>query len=112
MTEISERARLLGTENAFSVLSEIEMLRKQGRDIISFCIGQPDFPTPEHACNAAIKAMREGNTGYTESAGIARLRKAVANYISCSRNIDVQPDEVICGGHLHSLLLIARWNKT
>ena len=97
MTEISERARLLGTENAFSVLSEIEMLRKQGRDIISFCIGQPDFPTPEHACNAAIKAMREGNTGYTESAGIARLRKAVANYISCSRNIDVQPDEVVCG---------------
>ncbi len=97
MTEISERARQLGTENAFAVLSNIETLRKQGRDIISFCIGQPDFPTPEHACNAAITAMHEGNTGYTESAGIAGLRKAVAAHVSRSRHINVEEDEVVCG---------------
>ena len=46
MPEISRRARDLGTENAFVVLAEVNALVRQGKDIVSFCIGQPDFPAP------------------------------------------------------------------
>ena len=97
MTEISERAMQLETENAFAVLSEIERLRGQGVDIVSFCIGQPDFPTPVHAREAAVIAMNDGHTGYTESAGIAPLKQAIADHVSSTRNIKVGPDEVVCG---------------
>ena len=47
MPQISRRAASLGTENAFVVLAEVNALARQGKDIVSFCIGQPDFPAPE-----------------------------------------------------------------
>ncbi len=97
MTEISERGNSLGTENAFVILAEVERLRAAGKDIISFCIGQPDFPTPENICEAAFDAIRQGHTGYTTSAGIQRLREAVASYVSTTRKITVSEDDVICG---------------
>jgi len=95
MPEISERTRNLGTENAFVVLKEVNDLVSQGRDIVNFCIGQPDFDTPEHIKEAAIKAIREGKTGYTPSPGISELREAVAEYFSETRNIDVKPEWVV-----------------
>ncbi len=48
MVDVSERTRELGTENAFVVLKEVNELLSQGRDIVNFCIGQPDFDTPEY----------------------------------------------------------------
>lgn len=97
MTEISQRGKALGTENAFVVLSEVEGLRSSGRDIVSFCIGQPDFPTPGHICTAASNAVSAGHTGYTTSAGIPELRQAVANYLSDTRNVQVEAEDVVCG---------------
>lgn len=97
MTEISDRARSLGTENAFVVLAEVERLRAAGKDIISFCIGQPDFPTPAHICRAAVVAINNGHTGYTASAGIQPLRAAVADYICRTRGVSVTADDVVCG---------------
>ncbi|MFM2446003.1 MAG: hypothetical protein RI936_450, partial [Pseudomonadota bacterium] len=44
MLPVSRRAEALGTENAFVVLAEVNRLQREGRDIVSFCIGQPDFP--------------------------------------------------------------------
>src|SRR5262245_45290859 len=78
MPEISKRAASLGTENAFVVLAEVNALARQGRDIISFCIGQPDFPAPENVQQAAIRAIKGGKHGYTPSAGIDELRAAAA----------------------------------
>jgi len=78
MTAISRRAQDLGTENAFVVLAEVNDLIRQGKDIVSFCIGQPDFPTPPHIQEAAIRAIRGGKHGYTPSAGIDELRAAAA----------------------------------
>ena len=95
MADISRRARELGTENAFVVLAEVNKLIREGRDIISFCIGQPDFHTPVNIQDAAVKAIREGKHGYTPSAGILELRQAVAQNMSRSRGIDVQPDDVV-----------------
>jgi aspartate/methionine/tyrosine aminotransferase len=97
MADISARARELGTENAFVVLAEVNALIRQGKDVISFCIGQPDFHTPENIQDAAVKAVREGKHGYTPSAGIVELREAVARNMSASRGIEVRPDDVVVG---------------
>src|SRR2546430_7654150 len=85
MPEISRRASSLGTENAFVVLAEVNALARQGRDIISFCIGQPDFPAPDHVQEAAIRAIKSGKHGYTPSAGVDELREAAARYLAAMR---------------------------
>jgi len=98
MPEISRRARALGTENAFVVLAEVNALARQGRDIISFCIGQPDFPAPENIRDAAIRAIQSGKHGYTPSAGIDDLREAAAKYLSRNRgNVPIRADDVVVG---------------
>ncbi|MEW6689519.1 MAG: pyridoxal phosphate-dependent aminotransferase, partial [Pseudomonadota bacterium] len=93
---ISARARSLGTENAFVVLAEVNDLVRQGRDIVSFCIGQPDFPAPENVQEAAIRAIREGKHGYTPSAGIDPLREAAAKYLSQMRGgLPIRAQDVV-----------------
>ncbi len=93
--EISKRTQELGTETAFEVLAEVNRLRREGKDIISFCIGQPDFDTPRNIKEAAIKAINDGKTGYTDSAGMLAAREAVARYLSRTRKIDVKPEHVV-----------------
>jgi aspartate/methionine/tyrosine aminotransferase len=97
MPAISRRTADLGTENAFVVLAEVTALVREGRDIISFCIGQPDFATPTHIQDAAIKAIRDGKHGYTPSAGIDELREAAANYMGRMRGLTIRPEEVVVG---------------
>ncbi|HSD52939.1 MAG TPA: pyridoxal phosphate-dependent aminotransferase [Burkholderiales bacterium] len=97
MPAISRRTAELGTENAFVVLAEVTALVRQGRDIISFCIGQPDFATPTHIQDAAIKAIRDGKHGYTPSAGIDELREAAARYMGRMRGLRIKPEDVVVG---------------
>jgi aspartate aminotransferase len=98
MTQLSRRAAALGTENAFVVLAEVNGLARQGKDIISFCIGQPDFPAPEHVQEAAIRAIRSGKHGYTPSAGIDDLREAAARYLAGMRGgLPIRPEDVVVG---------------
>jgi aspartate/methionine/tyrosine aminotransferase len=94
---ISRRATALGTENAFVVLAEVNRLVASGRDIVSFCIGQPDFPAPDHVQKAGIEAIVSGRHGYTPSAGIAELREAAARYLGETRGIAIQADDVVVG---------------
>jgi len=91
---VSNRTLNLGTEHAFVVLAEVNKLLAEGRDILSFAIGQPDFVTPANIMDAAKRAMDEGRTGYTASAGIPELRSAVAAYLSASRGLDIAPDDI------------------
>jgi len=95
MPAISRRTSDLGTENAFVVLAEVNALARQGKDIISFCIGQPDFHTPVHIQDAAIKAVREGRHGYTASAGIDELRAAAARYMGGMRGLTIRPEDTV-----------------
>ena len=97
MPVTSRRTAELGTENAFVVLAEVTDLVRQGKDIISFCIGQPDFPTPLNVQEAAIRAIREGKHGYTPSAGINELREAAARYMGAMRGLDIRPEHVVVG---------------
>jgi aspartate/methionine/tyrosine aminotransferase len=98
MPEISRRAASLGTENAFVVLAEVNALARQGKDIISFCIGQPDFPAPDNVQEAAIRAIRAGKHGYTPSAGIDELREAAAKYLARMRGgLPIAAQDVVVG---------------
>ena len=97
MPALSRRSAELGTENAFVVLAEVNALAKQGRDILSFCIGQPDFPTPVNIQDAAVDAIRKGRHGYTASAGIDELRAAAAKYMGEMRGISIRPEDVVVG---------------
>jgi aspartate aminotransferase len=94
---VSRRAESLGTENAFVVLAEVNALVRDGKDIVSFCIGQPDFPTPRNIQDAAIAAIRGGKHGYTASAGLDELRAAAARDLGSRREIDIGSDDVVVG---------------
>jgi aspartate aminotransferase len=95
---ISRRAGALGTENAFVVLAEVNALARQGKDIISFCIGQPDFPAPDNVQEAAIRAIKGGKHGYTPSAGIDELREAAAKYLAAMRGgLPIRAQDVVVG---------------
>lgn len=85
----------IGEENAFAVLARANALLAQGRDIINLGIGQPDFRTPEHIVEAAIKALRDGHHGYTAANGILPLREAVAADLHKRFKVEVSPDSVM-----------------
>ena len=85
----------MGEENAFAVLARATELQRQGKDIINLGIGQPDFQTPEHIVEAAIKALRDGHHGYTPATGILPLREAVAADLHKRFNVEVSPELVM-----------------
>ncbi len=87
----------LGTETAFSVLARAKELEREGRDVIHLEIGEPDFDTPAHVCDAAYAALRAGQTHYCPSAGIVELRAAAAEYLSATRGLDIGPESVLVG---------------
>ena len=85
----------LGTETAFSVLAKAKALERQGREIVHLEIGEPDFDTPENVVEAGCRALRGGHTNYTPTAGIPELREAVAADVASSRNVPVDPEQVV-----------------
>ena len=85
----------MGEENAFAVLARAGELASQGRDIINLGIGQPDFPTPPNIVEAAVKALRDGQHGYTPAVGIDALREAVANDLSTRYKTTVNSKNVM-----------------
>jgi aspartate aminotransferase len=93
--ELAGRMERLGTETAFSVLAKAKALEAQGREIIHLEIGEPDFDTPSHIVEAGCRALRDGHTHYTPTAGIPELREAIAADIALSRGIEVDPAQVV-----------------
>ena len=84
----------IGEENAFAVLARATQLAADGMDVINLGIGQPDFPTPDHIVEAAIKALRDGHHGYTPATGILPLREAVAKRTLDTTGVEVSPDNI------------------
>jgi aspartate aminotransferase len=95
MVTSAQRMERLGTETAFEVLARAKALEAQGRDMLHFEIGEPDFDTPWHIKEAAIQALRDGYTHYGPTPGLPVLREAIAEAVAKSRGIAVAPDEVI-----------------
>ncbi|MEC8180772.1 MAG: pyridoxal phosphate-dependent aminotransferase [Pseudomonadota bacterium] len=95
MAPLADRMTELGTETAFEVLARANALAAQGRDIINLGIGQPDFKTPAHIVEAAVKALRDGHHGYTPAQGIPELREAVAADLAARHGAAVDPGQVL-----------------
>jgi len=91
----AKRMETLGTETAFEVLAKARALEKQGKDIVHLEIGEPDFDTPKNIKEAAVKAINAGYTHYGPSAGLPDFRETIAQYISKTRGIKAEADEVV-----------------
>ena len=95
MLPIVQSFSRIGEENAFAVLARATALSAQGRDIVNLGIGQPDFSTPAHIVEAAVKALRDGHHGYTPATGILALREAVAADLARRYGVTVSPETVL-----------------
>ncbi|MFQ5944722.1 MAG: pyridoxal phosphate-dependent aminotransferase [Anaerolineae bacterium] len=93
--KIAKAMDRLGTETAFEVLLRARQLEAQGRDIVHLEIGEPDFDTPPNIVEAAIRALRDGQTHYSPSPGIPELRQAVADQVAATRAVEASPDQVV-----------------
>ena len=103
----------IGEENAFAVLARATALAAQGRDIVNLGIGQPDFSTPPHIVEAAVKALRDGHHGYTPATGILPLREAVAADLFKRYGMTVSPDSVLIvpGGKVTMFMAILMFGE-
>jgi aspartate aminotransferase len=103
----------IGEENAFAVLARATELASRGRDIVNLGIGQPDFPTPPHIVEAAVKALRDGHHGYTPATGILPLREAVAADLDRRFSVEVSPDSVLIvpGGKVTMFMAILMFGE-
>ena len=87
---LAESLARLGTETAFSVLARARELERLGRDVIHLEIGEPDFDTPAHICEAAYASMLAGGTHYCPSAGIPEFRDVIADELARTRSVPVK----------------------
>jgi len=97
MTEfrLAERMGRLGTESAFEVLARAKALEAAGQRVIHLEIGEPDFPTAEHIGEAAVEALRAGQTHYVPAPGIPALRESVAAFLERTGRLRTSPDRVV-----------------
>ncbi|MCE7042074.1 pyridoxal phosphate-dependent aminotransferase [Dyadobacter sp. CY312] len=110
MSVVAEQARLADRINALEESSTLAMtkmareLAAQGHKVISLSVGEPDFKTPAHICEAAKKAIDDGFHGYSPVAGYPDLRKAIADKLKRDNNIDWKPENIVVStGAKHSL---------
>ncbi|MGB7288123.1 MAG: pyridoxal phosphate-dependent aminotransferase [Salaquimonas sp.] len=85
----------IGEENAFAVLARATQLASEGKDIINLGIGQPDFQTPAHIVEAAIKALQDGHHGYTPATGLLQCREAVSRRMLTTTGVEVSPENIM-----------------
>jgi aspartate aminotransferase len=92
---LADRMSRLGTESAFEVLARAKAMEAAGRKVIHLEIGEPDFPTADHIVEAAVQALRAGQTHYVPAPGVPPLREAVAEFLERNGRMRVTPDRVI-----------------
>ena len=93
--DLSSHAVQLSPSLTLAIDSKAKAMRAEGIDVCGFGAGEPDFDTPEHIKEAAIKALQEGFTKYTPSAGLPELRTAISEKYAKDNNLDYKPNQVI-----------------
>ncbi len=98
--KISQRAAALSPSLTLAVDSKAKQMKAEGQDVVGFGAGEPDFDTPQHIKDAAIKALNEGFTKYTPASGIPELRQAIADKFKRENGLTYKPSQIIvsCGG--------------
>ena len=94
MSFIAERLGVIAPAETMEMAARAAELRRQGVDVISLSQGEPDFDTPEHIQEAAVRAMRDGKTRYTEAAGTLQLREAVVAKMLADHGLHYGADQV------------------
>ena len=97
MSFVAERLDRVSPSQTIAIASKARALKAEGRDIISLSAGEPDFDTPMNVKHAAIRAIEQGDTKYTDVAGTPALRKAVAAKFKRDSGLEYSIDEVIVG---------------
>ena len=101
---LTDRVNTLSESITIAITTLAQELKAQGKDILSFSAGEPDFNTPKVINDAAIAAINEGFTKYTAVDGIVELRQAIANKLKRDNNLTYAPNQIITNnGAKHSL---------
>lgn len=104
---LSKRIQVLSPSLTMAITALARDLKAQGRDILSFSAGEPDFDTPQVVKDAAIKAINNGFSKYTAVAGTPEVLKAIANKLKRENNIEYKPSDIVVNvGAKHSLFNI------
>ncbi|TFH29229.1 MAG: pyridoxal phosphate-dependent aminotransferase, partial [Deltaproteobacteria bacterium] len=102
----SPRAEAVTPFLAMEVFERAKELEAAGRDIVYLCVGEPDFPSPAVACDAAIRAIRQGETTYTHSLGLPELREAIAEHYARRYGVVVDPGRIIVSSGTSPLMFL------
>ncbi|WP_423802655.1 pyridoxal phosphate-dependent aminotransferase [Neobacillus sp. SAB-20_R2A] len=95
--ELASRVLSLTPSTTLAITAKAKELKEQGEDVIGLGAGEPDFNTPQHILDAAVKSMNEGQTKYTPSAGLPALKKAIIKKFETDQGLTYKPNEVIVG---------------
>lgn len=102
--KISQRAQAVPPSATLAVTSRAKAMKAEGIDVLGFAAGEPDFDTPEFIKDAAIEALKKGQTKYTPAAGIPDLRKAIAEKLKRENNLDYTFEQIVVNiGAKHSV---------
>lgn len=93
---ISNRAQELQPSETLKITGKAKELKRQGKSVVSLSAGEPDFKTPKHICDAAIKAINDGFHGYTMNTGTPELREAIVAKLKRDNGLDYEPSQIIC----------------
>ena len=93
--EYSREAKNINPSITLAITAKAKALKAEGVDVVSFGAGEPDFNTPKNIIDAAIRAMEEGKTKYTPTAGIIELREAICNKLEKDNNLKYNPNQII-----------------
>lgn len=106
MKELSARAAAVHESSTLAVDSLAKKLKAEGKPVVSFGTGEPDFDTPAHIKAAAIKAIEEGKTKYTPAAGLPALRQAIADRLLADTGVAYESGQiVVASGAKHSIFV-------
>lgn len=107
MTSIlSERCNNIKESATLKFSNMASELKRQGKDVISLSLGEPDFTTPKHICDAALTALEKGETHYTPTPGIPELREEIANKLKKENGLEVKSGEIIATtGAKHAIFM-------
>ena len=106
MRHISAKAAAVHESSTLAVSDLANRLRAEGKDVINFGTGEPDFDTPENIKEAAIRAIRDGKTKYTAASGLPALKQAICGRLEADLGVSYQPGEIIvASGAKHSIYI-------
>src|SRR6266478_234741 len=104
MIPISKMAAAVQPSATLAAGAKAKQLKAEGIHVYDFSLGEPDFPTPEHICQAALKAMQEGHTHYTPASGLPELRQEIARWYQKTYGLNLTAEQVIVSnGAKHSI---------